>query len=180
MTRPPRLINAVGLAPGGGLVFTQVDINLFENWEPHIPEPHTPEPHIPDGGIDQKDRPQRRKRKPRIRDALKSERCTVEQAASILGLPVRTVQSMAASGELPGAAKINRRWNFDPLKLRQFVRTKERETWHASQKHLPDVTGGEIPSGAVLRSVGSPKGGRLTQLIQQSRRRVAKLVKTEH
>ena len=94
-----------------------------------------------------------------------NERCDVAQA-----------QSMAANGKLPGAAKINRRWTFDPAKLRQFVRNKEREAWQ-SGKHHPDVTGEGIPSGAGLRSAGGSSVGRLTQLIRASQKRASKLAR---
>ena len=48
-----------------------------------------------------------------------------------------------------------------------------------SGKHRPDVTGGARPSGAELRFAGASSGGRLTRMIQQSRKRVAKLAKSE-
>jgi hypothetical protein len=43
---------------------------------------------------------------------LKPERGGVNDAVSILGLKRRTVESMAARGELPGAAKLANRWTF--------------------------------------------------------------------
>jgi hypothetical protein len=41
------------------------------------------------------------------------ERITIETAQPLIGLPIRTVQKMAAKGEIPGAAKMVRRWTFD-------------------------------------------------------------------
>jgi hypothetical protein len=38
------------------------------------------------------------------------ERITIEDAQPLIGLPIRTVQAMAAKGEIPGAAKMRRRW----------------------------------------------------------------------
>jgi excisionase family DNA binding protein len=119
----------------------------------------------------------RRKRKPRVAvpDGLRD---TADQAAAILGIPRRTVQALAARGELPGAAKIGRLWTFDIEKLRRLVRQRERETWQ-SARHRPDVFGAATPFTVAFGSVGDSSGGRLKQMIQQSRKRVGKLVKSE-
>jgi hypothetical protein len=47
-----------------------------------------------------------------------SERGTIDQAIAIIGLPIRTVQGMAARGEIPGAATFGRRWTFDLVSRR--------------------------------------------------------------
>lgn len=57
-------------------------------------------------------------------------RITADQAAMILGVPLRTVQQMAAAGCLPGAVKIGKRWTFDPAKLSAWL--GENETWRPS------------------------------------------------
>jgi ribosomal protein S14 len=128
-------------------------------------------------------KPAKRQRKPRIRktDGLRtaSERGSSEEAMAILGLPRRTVQNMAARGELPGAAKLGRVWTFDLAKLRRHVTMKERQAWQDG-KQRPDATGGGIPSGVALRSGADSSAGRLTRMIQASQKRVAKLAKTEH
>ena len=98
----------------------------------------------------------------------KAERVNVELAGQILGLHPRTVQKMAQRGEIPGAAKIGRRWTFNEDKLRGFVRYKERETWHA-QKHRQDVTGAKTFSGAAPKSKGAKFDGHYTRIIQQLR-----------
>jgi hypothetical protein len=107
-----------------------------------------------------------------------AERVSIHKAVAILGLPLRTVQDLAARGEIPGAAKLGRRWTFDLEKLRRLVRQRERETWQ-SGKHRPDVFGGAIPSTVASGSMGGLSGGRLTQMIQLSRKRVGKLAKNE-
>jgi excisionase family DNA binding protein len=56
------------------------------------------------------------------------ERIKTAEAAPILGLSVRTVQAMAARGELPGAARIGQQWTFNEAKIREFIADKERET----------------------------------------------------
>jgi excisionase family DNA binding protein len=98
----------------------------------------------------------------------KGERVNIERAGQILGLQPRTVQKMAQRGELPGAARMGRRWTFNEDKLRGYVRHKERETWHA-QKHQPDVTGVRTFSGAAPKSKAAKSDGRFTQIIQRLR-----------
>lgn len=53
------------------------------------------------------------------------ERVRSSRASEITGLPVRTVQALAARGELPGAAKLGKVWTFDEARLRAWVRQGE-------------------------------------------------------
>lgn len=112
------------------------------------------------------------KSKRRKRPGPASERCAVEQAAAIIGLPLRTVQNMAARGEIPGAAKFGR-WTFDILKLRKLVEDRERASWlSADQKRHPVATGVRIVSGAEFGRRAVPQAGsvsRYEQAIQQLR-----------
>ena len=62
------------------------------------------------------------------------ERITIEDAQPLIGLPIRTVQAMAAKGEIPGAAKMRRRWTFDRVKLEGWIVHKEQETWQNAQR----------------------------------------------
>jgi len=48
------------------------------------------------------------------------ERIRAHVAAGILGVETRTVQALAARGELPGAAKIGGLWTFDEAALRNW------------------------------------------------------------
>jgi excisionase family DNA binding protein len=48
-------------------------------------------------------------------------RITADNAAMMLGIPLRTVQQMAAAGDLPGAVKVGKRWTFCPAKLRKWL-----------------------------------------------------------
>ena len=96
------------------------------------------------------------------------ERVSIARAAVILGPPVRTVQALAARGEIPGAAKIGGRWTFDIEKLRRLVRQRERETWQNGRRR-PDATGGQIPSGRGLRFAGAKSDGRFTQVTRRLR-----------
>ena len=65
------------------------------------------------------------------------ERITIEDAQPLIGLPIRTVQAMAAKGEIPGAAKMRRRWTFDRVKLEGWIVHKEQETWQNAQRRRP-------------------------------------------
>jgi hypothetical protein len=48
-------------------------------------------------------------------------------AAAMLGVSQRTVQSLAITGELPGAARIGGVWTFDSEKLTAFVKLREHD-----------------------------------------------------
>ena len=55
------------------------------------------------------------------------ERGDITDAMAILGIrKARTIEAMAARGELPGAAKIGRRWTFNLAALRAYVEEQER------------------------------------------------------
>jgi Helix-turn-helix domain len=117
--------------------------------------------------------PARKARKPTLVDGRVRrpiERGASQQAKAILGLPVRTVQDLAARGEIAGAAKLGRRWTFDLEKLRRFVRQRERETWqHAN--HPPDVSGAAKLFGAGPRFAGENSDGRFTRVTRRLRAR---------
>ena len=105
------------------------------------------------------------------------ERITIEDAQPLIGLPIRTVQAMAAKGEIPGAAKMRRRWTFDRVKLEGWIVHKEQETWQNAQSRRPVVIGGGPPSGPPRWSTGEGAGGRLTQVIQRLQKNDAKRAK---
>src|SRR6516225_1669451 len=109
-------------------------------------------------------------RKPR---SLRVERGSIDQAAAILGLLPRTIQHLAARGQIVGAAKLGRRWTFDLEKLRRFVRDKERQTWHSAKRPV-DVFGAAKPFGAGLRFAAGTSAGRFTQVTRRLRGRHTK------
>lgn len=51
----------------------------------------------------------------------KRERIRAIEVSDILGVELRTVQAMAARGELPGAAKVGKLWTFDEKALVAFL-----------------------------------------------------------
>lgn len=54
---------------------------------------------------------------------IKYERIRAHAVGGILGISARTVQSLAARGELPGAAKIGGVWTFDEKAIRDWVKS---------------------------------------------------------
>lgn len=80
--------------------------------------------------------------------ALTPERIRAPAAAAILGVEVRTVQALAARGELPGAAKIGKLWTFDEPALRQWL--KDRSTCPKDPLPRNTHTGAAIRFGRDL------------------------------
>jgi hypothetical protein len=61
---------------------------------------------------------------------LKTERGDFCDAMSVLGLKKkRTVEALAARGDLPGAAKLANRWTFDLELLRAYVQDEVKRQW---------------------------------------------------
>ncbi len=121
---------------------------------------------------------------PRVKPPARApERIRADEAAAILGVKVRTVQSLAARGELPGAAMIGRLWTFDELALRQWIR--ERSSWPTNQGptnqgptnqgptsrgHRSTLTGGATRSGAALPLQAEKSAKAFRQALQALRR----------
>jgi hypothetical protein len=108
---------------------------------------------------------------PKTKRNREKERGDIHDAVAIIGLPRRTVEAMAARSELPGAAKMARRWTFDLRTLRDYVRRQERETWQRSAKPLPGATGGKVFSGVVSRSAAGTSDGAFTRITRPLRGR---------
>src|ERR1700683_752265 len=62
-------------------------------------------------------------------------------------LSLRQVQSMAAAGKIPGAAKLGGVWTFDPVQLTAWIRRQEKACQRNSR---PTATRGTASSGDVL------------------------------
>src|SRR5262245_11243212 len=102
------------------------------------------------------------------------ERGSANEAAEILGVPVRTVRAHASRGELPGAGKIGGRWTFDLIKLRQYVRRREVESCQQSARPQRVPSGAAVFSGGGRRSVAGTLNGRYAQVIQRLRNGAAR------
>lgn len=68
-----------------------------------------------------------RRNRPRAQ-APGRERVGAAEAAAITGMPMRSVQALAAEGRIPGAARLGGRWKFDEARLRAWLDEKEGET----------------------------------------------------
>jgi excisionase family DNA binding protein len=90
---------------------------------------------------------------------LQPERVGIRTAAAILGRPARTVQDLAARGEIPGAAKIGRAWTFNEARLRLWVRQREDEACPRTS------TGAAKSGGRGSRSVGTSIDAAYAQLL---------------
>src|SRR4051794_14043107 len=109
-------------------------------------------------------------------DNLKPERIYAAQVSAIIGAPLRTVQTMAARGDLPSAAKIGRRWSFNEDAVRSWLKREEIKC--QNEKHRPIPTGVTTFSGAVYASRAAlPCNGHLAQTIQKLRRGVSRTTK---
>ena len=110
-------------------------------------------------------------------DNMKAERIQAEHVAAIIGAPVRTVQVMAARGELPTAAKIGRRWTFNEGAIRDWLRGKETQCQNDAKHHRTPI-GAVISFGGGLGSPASLRfNGPLAQTIQRLRRDVSRITK---
>ena len=52
-------------------------------------------------------------------------RARVDYVMERSGLSRRTIQAMAARGQIPGAAKLGSTWTFDKLKLARWIKHRE-------------------------------------------------------
>lgn len=96
------------------------------------------------------------------------ERVRVDDAAAILGISGRTVQALAARGEIPGAAKIGGLWTFDEAALRLWIR--EKATCQIDPRRRSSHTGAETRSGLVSRSTERSIEKAYEQALQRLRR----------
>jgi hypothetical protein len=101
---------------------------------------------------------------------MQPERDTIDKAQAILGLKRRNIESMAARGAIPGAAKFGRLWTFDLAKLWSYVKQEERRQWQQSvRRHRPAATSAAIPCGAALSSMVVKSDGRYKQVTRRLR-----------
>lgn len=56
---------------------------------------------------------------------MTAERVRTAEAVAKTGLARRTIQAMAARGQIPGAAKLGSTWTFDKLKLARWIKSRE-------------------------------------------------------
>jgi hypothetical protein len=105
-------------------------------------------------------------------DNIKSERIFVEDVAAIIGVPLRTAQVMASRGELPSAVKIGKRWSFNELAIRGWLKQREIECQSDALHRTP--IGAAPRSGRRSSLRATPIGSHFAQTIQRLREGVSK------
>jgi hypothetical protein len=106
-------------------------------------------------------------------DNHKLERIFIESVAAILGMPQRSVQTMAAQGKIPSAAKLGRRWTFNECAVRSLLNEEEIRC-QSVEKRRPEHIGAMASSGAVsVLRVSQPSSNHLTQTIRKLQRDVS-------
>jgi hypothetical protein len=66
----------------------------------------------------------------------------------MLAVSVRKVQQLASQGRLPGAARIDNIWTFDPAQIRAWIRRQEHGACHRTYTAEAIRTTVAIPSTA--------------------------------
>ncbi len=101
---------------------------------------------------------------PAVSESALPERIQTREASAITGLKPRTIQLLAEQGKIPGAAQLSgRRWTFDRAKLRQWIRSKEREAWRGTS------TGETASGGPGSRFEGATFDRAYEQLLGRKR-----------
>jgi excisionase family DNA binding protein len=110
---------------------------------------------------------------------IMSERIQTDRAREILGISRRSVQNLAARGELPSAAKCGRNWTFNEADLRRYVAEREeanrqQAAARAKPRPRPKQPLSKVPSYASLsayaRALGISAADLASKTAQRSRR----------
>jgi hypothetical protein len=95
----------------------------------------------------------------------------------MLGIGVRCVQKMAASGQLPGAARIGKLWTFDPAKIDAYLADAEAKCQNQIFTNATEFGGCELPltgaksAKAYDAAMSKLLGGSGIQGLSNSRKR---------
>jgi predicted DNA-binding transcriptional regulator AlpA len=95
------------------------------------------------------------------------ERVRADDVASITGLKLRTVQSMADRGLIPSAAKLGAVWTFDERAVRQWVKLKEEEAQSAAPISRREIA--EQPASSLARRTAAESETAYEQLFARRR-----------
>src|SRR6202521_636144 len=88
------------------------------------------------------------------------------EVARITSLSLRQIQSMAATGRIPGAAKLGGIWTFDPAKINAWIKAQEQACQRSSQRI---ATGARTRFGVVSSSPDASIDEAFEQLIRGKR-----------
>lgn len=100
---------------------------------------------------------------------IKPERVRMAEACAITGKASRAIQDMAATGKIPGAAKIGGEWTFNELTLRRWVERLESTPCQEPDGGRPRLIrfGGGASCGAGSRSAARTASGRYEQTMRK-------------
>ena len=98
---------------------------------------------------------------------LELERVRIEEAERIIGLGRRQIEKMAATGKIPGAIKFGRRWTFNLIQLRHFIKMEGERQWLQRERPRPDAIGAAALSGVARASVARTSAGHLRRTIRR-------------
>src|ERR1700722_17693462 len=102
---------------------------------------------------------------------LPTPRIRPSEVARITSLSMRQIQSMAASGKIPGAAKLGGVWTFDPSQISAWVRKAENE---ACRRPATTYTSAATYGGAVSSLPATSIDAAFERLIRKRPRTVSK------
>lgn len=109
----------------------------------------------------------------------KFERIFAEEVASILSIPLRSVQAMAVQGRIPSAMRLGRRWTFNEAAVRAFVKSEEARCQR--EGHLQNYTGRVVFTGVTSCSpVDDMSFERCTQTLAKLRKDIKQKIKLGH
>ena len=91
---------------------------------------------------------------------LDAERVRIRGAARITGLHMRTIQHLARTGRIPGAALLASCWTFDVARLRAWIKDAEDETSRQAPKRTA------VLSGPGFRFEGATTDGLYERLLR--------------
>lgn len=100
---------------------------------------------------------------------VRPERIKLREAATILGGNTRTVQALAARGQIPGASKLGGLWYFDEAAFRKWVKDGERCQQNERRQSTAIGAGTPYGRGSPLQDENSARA------LEQARLRLRKL-----
>lgn len=105
------------------------------------------------------------------------ERITIAEAAARLGVSERTVRALASRGEIPGVAKIGRRWTIGIVELSAYISRQQGAACRSARVRL-ERTGAVLPSGVGRRSAAGNIDGLYAQTIRRLRDAATKRIES--
>jgi hypothetical protein len=103
-------------------------------------------------------------------------RISIEKAIELTGRNRRALQSLAATGKIPGAAKIGRVWTFNLYRLRRWIRQLEAESCKKENAPRGMPTGAARSCGAGSWSEDKSSSGAYERTMQLLRSGASKSV----